>query len=197
MERFLRIALLLCDQATVVDLGTGRYLLALLSGNGEAFACRVFQDRLTDAPTDKARALSKLCDTAPVPLKALPMLVTFGDIADPTSVRQVAPDDLAASFGQGYALREVTLEITDAPVTTGVVEGVLGWLAGLDGGLLDGLRLVRSPLKTGWQMIYLAEVLFATALFRSNSCLFPETCSYPSSQRMPTTVVTNQVSPIT
>lgn len=54
MERFLRIALLLCDQATVVDLGAGRYLFALLSGNGEAFARRDFRDRLTDAPTDEA-----------------------------------------------------------------------------------------------------------------------------------------------
>lgn len=85
------------------------------------------------------RARSKLRDRAPVPLKALPMLVTFDDIADPTSMRQGAPDDLAASFGQGYALREVTLEITDAPTTTGVVDGCWGVAAALGGGLLDGL----------------------------------------------------------
>ena len=63
-----------------------------------------------------------------VPRKYWPRLVTFSDIADPTSVMQVDPDDLSAVFGAGYALRAVTLEITDAPVTTGMVDGVLGWL---------------------------------------------------------------------
>ena len=62
-----------------------------------------------------------------VPRKYWPVLVTFTDISDPTSVQLVDPDDLSAVFGEGFALRAVTLEITDAPVTSGVVEGVLGW----------------------------------------------------------------------
>ena len=40
----------------------------------------------------------------------------------------VDPDDLVASFGEGYALREATIAITDGPVTSGEVERVLGWL---------------------------------------------------------------------
>jgi len=56
-------------------------------------------------------------------------------------VQQVDPDDLSATFGAGYALRAVTLEITTAPVTSGVVEGVLGWLRNLEGGALDGSRI--------------------------------------------------------
>jgi hypothetical protein len=51
--------------------------------------------------------------------------VTFSDISDPTSVALVDPDDLAASFGAGYALEAVTVEVTQEPVTEGVVEGVL------------------------------------------------------------------------
>lgn len=139
-------------EATVVDLGGGRYLFALLSSNGEAFARRVFQERLADAPTDraggsdkryatKARAIARLRESAPVPVAALPRLVSFTDIADPTTVQQVDPDDLSATFGAGYALRAVTLEITTAPVTSGVVEGVLGWLRNLEGGALDGSRI--------------------------------------------------------
>ena len=136
-------------EAVVVDLGGSRFLFALLRGSGEGFARRVFRDQLADAPADraggrtygtKARALSKLRATAPVPFDALPMLVTFGDIDDPTTVAPVDPDNLAASLGAGFALRDVTLEITDAPVTEGVVEGVLGWLDKLDGGMLDGRR---------------------------------------------------------
>lgn len=57
---------------------------------------------------------------------AYPMLVTFGDLADPTSVAQVDPDDLAATFGEGVRLNRITVELTDDPVTSGI-EDRLGW----------------------------------------------------------------------
>ena len=63
-----------------------------------------------------------------VPEGQYPMLVTFGDIADPASVRLVDPGDLAASFGAGVRLKAVTLEVTREEVTEGVVEGLLGWI---------------------------------------------------------------------
>lgn len=58
---------------------------------------------------------------------AYPMLVTFGDLADPTSVALVDPDDLAATFGEGVRLKRITVQLTDDPVTTGIEER-LGWL---------------------------------------------------------------------
>ena len=60
--------------------------------------------------------------------KYYPQLVTFGDLSDPVSVMRVDPADLAATFGAGYALGGITLEVTDDAVTEGVVEGVLGWV---------------------------------------------------------------------
>ena len=56
-----------------------------------------------------------------------PMLVTFANESDPTSVALVDPDDLAATFGEGVSLRRITLELTDDPVTRGIEER-LGWL---------------------------------------------------------------------
>lgn len=56
-----------------------------------------------------------------------PMLVTFTDISDPSSVKLVDPADLAASFGPGVKLKRITVEITDDPVTSGI-EKRLGWL---------------------------------------------------------------------
>jgi len=50
---------------------------------------------------------------------AYPMLVTFGDLDDPASVERVDPDDLAAIFGEGVALKRITVQLTDDPVTTG------------------------------------------------------------------------------
>lgn len=58
---------------------------------------------------------------------AYPMMVTFADPADPTSVARVDPDDLAASFGEGVSLRRITVQLTDDPVTSGIEER-LGWL---------------------------------------------------------------------
>ena len=57
-----------------------------------------------------------------------PLLVTFTDIHDPTSVRQVDPHHLAAAFGPDFVLKAITLEITNEAVTRGRVEKVLGWI---------------------------------------------------------------------
>ena len=54
-------------------------------------------------------------------------LVTFGDLDDPTSVEEVDPDDLAATFGEGVSLKRITVQMTDDLVTTGIEER-LGWL---------------------------------------------------------------------
>jgi hypothetical protein len=63
-----------------------------------------------------------------VPEVQYPMLVTFGDIADPASVKLVDPADLAASFGPGVRLKSVTLEVTDEAVTRPKLDILLSWL---------------------------------------------------------------------
>lgn len=109
-------------EAVVLEVAPGRYLFALL---GDPSAFRVF---FPGASKEKVVAkLVKLRETREVPRRFYPVLVTFGDVSDPKTVMQVDPQDLAASFGPGVSLSAVTLEITEAPVTEGVVEGVLGW----------------------------------------------------------------------
>jgi hypothetical protein len=51
--------------------------------------------------------------------------VTFTDIIYPTTVKQVNPTNLVASFGPGVSLKRITLEITDEPVTEGKIEQIL------------------------------------------------------------------------
>lgn len=60
-----------------------------------------------------------------MPLADAPLLVTFGDLSDPASVMRVDPADLALSFGAGFALREITLEVTDDAVTEGQLAEVI------------------------------------------------------------------------
>jgi hypothetical protein len=49
-----------------------------------------------------------------------PYFVRFRDIADPKSVEQVDPDDLAKSFGPGVKLKSLTVQVTDEPVSEGI-----------------------------------------------------------------------------
>lgn len=120
----------LCRQtgeALVAPLGA-RHLFALLSGEQLGYR-GVFQTLIEDGDSYQTywkrikRAEGRAFD---VPRDRWPTFVSFEDLSDPTSVFAVDPGDLAAVFGEGYALRDVTLEITREPVTTGVVEAALG-----------------------------------------------------------------------
>lgn len=98
---------------------------------------RVIDGALFDEVRDKRdRAAGMIA----VPAYQYPMLVTFGDVTDPLSVKMVDPKDLAASFGTGIRLKSVTLEVTDEPVTEGVVVEKLRWLTIIWPSKLDGKR---------------------------------------------------------
>lgn len=66
-----------------------------------------------------------------------PMLVRFRDIHDPKSVELVDPDNLAATFGPGFKLRRIAVQLTRDPVTVGI-EKRLEWLGSSVKGYLDG-----------------------------------------------------------
>ena len=122
-------------EAVVVDLGKGRYLFALLSYPRNTEYIEHLATRSLYKSTKRvwgnkafARVLShKGKEPIVVPRDVYPMMVTFEDIADPSSVKQVNPNNLEGTFGPGYKLKSITLEITDEPVTAGKVEAVLGW----------------------------------------------------------------------
>jgi hypothetical protein len=130
-------------EAVAVDLPRGRTLFALLrSDNNVDWASYVMQMLAPDIEGEKwedvfdnvlllegevelPRAWTK--DGLMKGRSAYPMLVRFADLDDPTSVELVNPDDLEATFGEGYALERITVQLTDEPVTTGIEER-LGWL---------------------------------------------------------------------
>lgn len=113
-------------EATVVDLGEGKYLFALING-AELLGLKVFGNGLYTQFTDGLGPAIKHTAKSgeqekPIPPEVMPLLVTFDDINDPASVKEVNPNNLAATFGTGYALKSITLEITDEPVIVGEVE---------------------------------------------------------------------------
>lgn len=115
-------------EATFVEVAPGRYLFALVPGSEERFYYAA-RDRFAGMPRGEWLAeIQRQTESVSLLPDALPMLVTFTDVADPASVTLVNPADLAASFGSGLALTGAWLEITDEPVTDGGVAAVLGWL---------------------------------------------------------------------
>lgn len=67
----------------------------------------------------------------------LPDLVTFANVNDPKTVLEVNPNDLQAVLGPHVRWDEITLEITDEPVTGGI-QFRLPWLPAYSGKTLDG-----------------------------------------------------------
>jgi hypothetical protein len=119
-------------EAAYVELPGSRYLFALLDGGApdsgpQTNALNIFKDQLPRKGMERFAILSKSRFKTDIPLSHYPLLVAFMDINDPNSVREVDPENLAATFGPGVSLKRITLEITDEPVTEGKIESVLGW----------------------------------------------------------------------
>ncbi len=130
-------------EAAAVDLPGGRTLFALLNiENGydaALYPLLAFESEGSTRKDDlqnekdlvaKYQSLSNTSSRAAMPRRvetgcvpsqncddnSYPMLVTFGDIKDPTSVKRVDPDDLSASFGAGVKLKAITVEIRRGPL---------------------------------------------------------------------------------
>ena len=131
-------------EAVVVELPDGHTLFALLrSDNNVEWASNVMQ---TLAPRIKGENFEQQLDNMLAlegekvlprmfpptghlgERSAYPVLVTFGNIDDPTSVDLIDPENLAATFGEGVSLRRITVQITKEPVTVGIGQR-LGWLS--------------------------------------------------------------------
>lgn len=127
-------------EATVVDLGEGHYIFALLD-HPIYLALSSFEHLII--PNKNVSRLSGLYRPQTslyprfkyikevVPVKSMnnyPTLVTFEDINEPASVKLIDPDDLIATFGEGYLFKEMILEITDEDVTHNEIVKILPWI---------------------------------------------------------------------
>ncbi len=119
----------LVGEAAVVELPGGRYLFALHSDlKTLALAATLWRNENREDANVVYSRIENARDSRVVPPKLYPILVTFTDLSDPKSVKLVDPANLAATFGQGYLLKSITLEITDEDVTKGRIEKLLPWL---------------------------------------------------------------------
>jgi len=77
---------------------------------------------------------------------AYPMFVTFRDEGVPETVEQVDPTNLSQAFGAGVKLKRITLQLTDEPVSSEILDR-LPWLPQYYDRMLDG-RSTRSLSAT-------------------------------------------------
>ena len=88
-------------------------------------------------------------------------MVRFRDPADPKSVEQVDPVDFAKTFGPGYRLKALTVQITNEPVTTGI-EKRFFWWAGFRHRHFDGSATVAEDLTKSELAGHLSSGSFST-----------------------------------
>jgi len=86
---------------------------------------------------DDVRRISRMRGPRKIAPTDLPDLVTFADISDPNSVIEVDPENLQATLGPNITWNEITLEMTDEPITAGI-RTKLPWLATYYDKMLDG-----------------------------------------------------------
>ena len=136
----------LTGEAVVADLG-GRYLFALIEEDAGRMIVRALPpDKKGQSFKSSIRWIKKQTKPLNVPQDLWPRLVTFEDVEDPTSLRLVDPNDLTDSFGQGYAIRRVTIQATQEPMSKGQVEAVLDWWHNLKTPIGGSRRPYGDPL---------------------------------------------------
>jgi hypothetical protein len=147
-------------EAAIVDLGNGRHLFALLSSGGEYdateyWAMNAFYKRVMEQyPTGSVERLNAFYTALPnikgsveLPIKDYPLLVTFDDISNPETVKEVKPNRLADIFGAGYALQSIVLEIVDEQASGENVARLLPWLSSLSGRVKQTDKIYEKDLN--------------------------------------------------
>ncbi len=113
-------------EATVVDLGKGRLLIALLTER--EYKTNIWMPDHRKPPASR--------DLDPW---ELPLLVTFTDASDPKTVREVDPTNLASTLGPGVQLRRAHVEAAEERPNGSILKH-LPWLTTIGGRMLDGRK---------------------------------------------------------
>jgi hypothetical protein len=135
----------LVGQALFIDLGAGKPpLVALLTsrasstyrkerswyrdaGPSDTLLSSLYGVTLKGSVIDYIPVIAGLRGLRKLQPSDLPDLVTFTDVKQPNSVIAVDPADLQNSLGSNISWGDLTLEITDEPITQGIQEN-LPWL---------------------------------------------------------------------
>jgi hypothetical protein len=130
-------------EAVVVNLGERGVLFATVGEDfGYSVMFRAFPYSKGGLTKEGMEYYSNLknAKTSLLAIDQLPRFVMFRDLNDPLSVKLVDIHDLSQNFGEGVKIKDITIETTDEPMTWGVVDLYLPWLAEIKSNI-DGTRI--------------------------------------------------------
>ncbi|MCB1558095.1 MAG: hypothetical protein KDJ50_04155 [Alphaproteobacteria bacterium] len=141
-------------EAVVIELGEGKYLFALMDTNGPyRIVSELFPYNWETQRDYIAYYKSLTGEKKTLDQKLYPTFVTFKDINDQMSVTPVDRHDLSQAFGTGVKLKNITVEMTDEPVTWQIDE-LLPWLqslkSNLDGSYVTTGSSLANTLHVGY-----------------------------------------------
>jgi hypothetical protein len=131
-------------EAVVVALNEGNYLFALLgTERAPQFMNRLAQEVIFGQNTPRTgkemyERIEATQDVMIVPQSLYPVFVTFDDLNDPTSVRELAMGRPDSTSANKYEIQEVTLQIVDEGITVSQIARILSWAPELWPRNLDG-----------------------------------------------------------
>lgn len=158
-------------EAAMVDLPDGKTLFLLLDDNPRDTVLAGFhgiKEGMHALSTAAARrAVQDFPSRATLRQHLLdwPRAVMFRNPADPASVEIIDLERLGTVIGDGYALRRLTIQVTDAPITTGI-ERRLPWLSAIG---RQRATLIPDPprlLKDVTQKQRIKPSSFSTELYK-------------------------------
>lgn len=142
-------------EAVSVDIAPGKTLFALVSGEGRQYdfggrgVSFLFRELAPNTPDIVVELWPvKPVIRRPILENPMPALVMFKDLRDPMSLMRIDANDLAATFGAGVALKKITIQRTDAPVTE-EIEKRIHWLDNLKSYRTDPDNPFTSTLPWG------------------------------------------------
>jgi hypothetical protein len=107
-------------EAVIVDLGEKGKLYGLINSGSHKELSTVFPYTKAEGIADEIRHYKNLPvgKTGELTDKRYwPQMVTFEDLLDPMCVQAVNKEDISETFGEGYAIDSIMIEVTDKPVT--------------------------------------------------------------------------------
>jgi hypothetical protein len=132
-------------EAVVVDLGERGVVFSLINWDSDRDVYHAFKTiRREDLKTGMKAVLSEN--------PHFPRFMTFSDLNDPKSIMSIDRKMMSKTFGEGVKFKQISIEITDEPVTRGVSEkylpsfgdetGFYQWLSKLE--FSDPRRITRA-----------------------------------------------------
>lgn len=171
-------------EAVAVDLPSGETLFALLSSPAQLSAPdyhdQLFNDALMAGAVatppmprrynssewaEMRKVANTLKPSLELPTELYPMLVRFRDERIPETLEVVDPKDISSTFGAGYLLEAIRLQVTDAPITS-KIQVRLPWLKKVG---LERSTILPSPpqlLKDSQPIQLVSSSEFSTELYR-------------------------------